>query len=153
MRLATLSVFAAVGASLAFWLLHWPSEHPAGKTVLAGSGLATGGSDGGQSQNVAVDPAELEHLLAGQGAAAAKSAGTASAPADGNMRLVGVVTHGHEGAALIAIAGQPAKSFAVGRQVRDGLLLQSVGRRQAFLAGSMQGPVSMTLDLPTVPEK
>lgn len=156
MRLATLAVFAAVGASLAFWVLRWPADGPASALASPGGSPTGSGLDNGGAANIAADPAELRHLLLGQDAASAQSAAaTASAPAaaDADLRLVGVLARGHGGAALISVAGQPAKSYAVGRTVRDGLLLQSVGRRQAFLAASLHGPVSITLDLPAATEK
>ena len=156
MRLATLAVFAAVGASLAFWVLRWPAEGSASALASPGGSPTGSGLDGGGAANIAADPAELRHLLLGQSPNSAQSAAAAtSAPAaaEADLRLVGVVARGHGGAALISVGGQPAKSYAVGRSVREGLLLHSVGRRQAFLATSLQGPVSITLDLPAVTEK
>ena len=51
------------------------------------------------------------------------------------------------GAAIIAVAGQPAKAYKVGAEVEDGLLLQSLSAREARLGASLQGPASTVLQL------
>jgi general secretion pathway protein C len=63
--------------------------------------------------------------------------------------LVGVVaSRSHQGAALIAMDGKPAKPFRVGSTVDEGLVLQSVESRRAILAASADGPPTLTLELP-----
>jgi general secretion pathway protein C len=61
--------------------------------------------------------------------------------------LIGVVAGASGGTALIAVDGKPAKPFRVGRQVEEGLMLQSVAKRQAVLAASVNGPAVLTLEL------
>ena len=51
-------------------------------------------------------------------------------------------------AALIAVDGQPAKPFRVGAVVDEGLVLQSLHPRQARLGASVDGPATLTLDMP-----
>ncbi|QNP49886.1 general secretion pathway protein C [Diaphorobacter aerolatus] len=64
--------------------------------------------------------------------------------------LVGVLagTRSGRGAALIEVDGKPAKPFRIGAQVADGLVLQSVNKREARLGAATDGPVSMTLQMP-----
>ncbi len=61
--------------------------------------------------------------------------------------LVGVVTSGESGAALLTVDDAPAKPYRVGSKIGDGLVLQSVSPRQAVLAASMDGPPLQRLDL------
>lgn len=64
--------------------------------------------------------------------------------------LVGVLAgmrSGH-GAALIEVDGKPAKPFRVGTEVADGLVVQSLGRREAHLGATVDGPASLTLQMP-----
>jgi len=72
-----------------------------------------------------------------------------SATPGARFRLHGVVARqGAQGAALIAVEGQPARPFVVGSVVTDGLVLQSVDRRGARLGVSVQGATSVELALP-----
>lgn len=61
--------------------------------------------------------------------------------------LVGVVTSGDGGAALLTVDDEPAKPYRVGSKIGDSLVLQSVSPRQAVLAASMDGPPLQRLDL------
>lgn len=67
--------------------------------------------------------------------------------------LVGVLAgrSSGAGAALIAVDSQPAKPFRVGAKVDAGLVLQSVGPRQARLGAALRGPTLVTLEVPTRP--
>jgi general secretion pathway protein C len=82
---------------------------------------------------------------------AATSSSAPKAPtASARLRLLGVVAGGPgKGAALIAVDGQPPKSFRVGSSVVDGLWLVSVSRRQAVLAPDAHSTDGTTLDMPT----
>ena len=67
--------------------------------------------------------------------------------------LVGVLAgrSSGAGAALIAVDSQPAKPFRVGAKIDAGLVLQSVGARQARLGAALRGPTLVTLEVPTRP--
>jgi general secretion pathway protein C len=68
------------------------------------------------------------------------------------FRLAGVMASASgQGAALLSVDGQPARTFLVGAEIASGLWLQSVGPAEAMLAGSMQGPVMATLRVPELP--
>ena len=82
---------------------------------------------------------------AGAAAARARAASLTS-----GFGLLGVLAGRSSGggAALIAVDGQPAKPFRVGAVVDEGLVLQSLDPRQARLGASVDGPASLTLDMP-----
>jgi len=68
------------------------------------------------------------------------------------FRLAGVIASASgQGAALLSMDGQPARTFLVGAEIASGLWLQSVGPGEAILAGGMQGPVMATLRVPELP--
>ena len=96
------------------------------------------------------NPQALARALGGGNAAAAPlPAAVAVASVAGRLTLVGVVANrSRGGAALISVDGKPARPYRVGAQVEEGLVLQSVEPRRAVLADSLQGPASLTLDLP-----
>jgi general secretion pathway protein C len=78
--------------------------------------------------------------------ATAPKAPTASA----RLRLLGVVAGGPgKGAALIAVDGQPPKSFRVGSSVVDSLWLVSVSRRQVVLGQEARSTNGTTLEMPS----
>ena len=66
--------------------------------------------------------------------------------------LSGVVTaNAPDGAALIAVNGQPPRPYRVGASLEGGLVLQSVTRQGARLGASVGGPATIELRLPANP--
>lgn len=66
--------------------------------------------------------------------------------------LSGVVAaNAPDGAALIAVNGQPPRPYRVGALLEGGLVLQSVTRRGARLGASVDGPATIELSLPATP--
>ena len=63
--------------------------------------------------------------------------------------LAGTASGG--GAALIAVDGKPPKPFRVGASVDDGLVLQSLNRREARLGPAPTGDSTLTLVVPLKP--
>ena len=51
---------------------------------------------------------------------------------------------------MIAVDGKPARPFRVGGMIEEGLVLQSASARQATLGQSRDGPVLVTLDMPSL---
>ena len=49
---------------------------------------------------------------------------------------------------MIAIDGKPARPIKVGGEVGEALLLQTVSRSGATLAPRLDGPATVTLELP-----
>ena len=77
----------------------------------------------------------------------------AAAPATASRyALQGVVAVGTaRGVALIAVDGQPARPFRLGAEVAAGLVLQAVTAQQVRLGGAVNGPTTITLDMPSQP--
>ena len=88
--------------------------------------------------------------LLGVPAAGAAAARAPAASLTSRFALIGVLAGRSSGggAALIAVDGQPAKPFRVGAVVDEGLVLQSLDPRQARLGASVDGPATLTLDMP-----
>ncbi|MEZ0308857.1 MAG: type II secretion system protein N [Ramlibacter sp.] len=132
---ATFALWALVAASAVYWGLKFSGG--ASSTVAPPVGRTA----------VAADPAMVARLLgASPAAAAAPMASLAS-----RFNLVGVVaSRSHQGAALIAVDGRPAKPFRVGAAIDETLVLQSVDSRKAVLASATGGAPVLTLELPPV---
>jgi general secretion pathway protein C len=137
-RLGTLALWAAAGASVVFWGLRLsaPAGGIAAPAVLPAP--------------VAPDAQALARLLG----AVASPAGAAPAPAAPTLAsrfaLIGVLSGRSSGggAALIAVDGKPARPFRVGAAVDEGLVLQALGPRQAQLGAEVGGAATLTLDMP-----
>lgn len=72
-----------------------------------------------------------------------------AAPVALRYTLLGVVAdRQQQGAALIAIDGEPPRPYAVGAVLEGGLVLQSVDRRVARLGPERQGPATIELQVP-----
>lgn len=131
----TFALWALVAASAVYWGLKLTAR-PGGPAMAP---LATRAPP-------PADPAAMARLLGASPAAAAPVASLAS-----RFALVGVVaSRSHQGAALIAVDGKPAKPFRVGTAVDEGLVLKAVESRRAILAASADGPPVLTLDLPPI---
>jgi general secretion pathway protein C len=132
---ATFVLWALVAASAAYWGLKLAAGGP-DATGLAATAL----------QSSAADPAAVARVL---GASAASGAMPLAPSLSSRFSLVGVVAgRSHQGAALIAVDGKPAKPFRVGSAVAEGLVLQSVEPRRAMLGASTAAPAALTLELP-----
>ncbi|MBA2965380.1 general secretion pathway protein C [Ramlibacter sp. MAH-25] len=143
LRGVTFLLWALAAASIAYWGLKLGSSPAVGAGPVAGvRGPAP------------VDPAAVGRLL-GQVAPGPTTAGPApAAPAvSSRFNLIGVVAaRSHQGAALIAVDGRPAKPYRVGSAIDEGLVLKSVEPRRAVLAASSDGPAVVTLELPKAPQ-
>lgn len=136
-RLGTLALWALAGASVVYWGLRL-SARPVGLTVPVVAPAAA-----------APDAQAMARLL-GVPAAGAAAARAPAASLTSRFALIGVLAGRSSGggAALIAVDGQPAKPFRVGAVVDEGLVLQSLDPRQARLGASVDGPATLTLDMP-----
>ena len=138
----THSRWTVAGATFVLWALVAASAVVWG---LKSSGRATGPTaEPALARTAPADPAVVARLLGSSPTVAAPVASLSS-----RFVLTGVVaSRSHQGAALIAVDGRPAKPFRVGSAVDEGLLLQSVESRRAVLAANVQGPAVLTLELP-----
>ena len=135
LRIATFLLAALATASAAYWVLKWRANATPGR--LATIAFAAPAQ---------IDPQALARLLGGA------KGGTANAPmarAASHFKLFGVIADRAKGGyALIAVDDKAAKPFRVGNQVNDELVLHSLSARSAALAASLDGPVTLTLELP-----
>ena len=136
MRLGTLVLWAAAGASVVYWGLRL-SSRPSGVAVpVVAAALA------------APDAGALARLLGASPSTAVVKAPVA-APSS-RFALQGVLSGRTSGggAALIAMDGKPARPYRIGAQVDAGLVLQSLGPRQAALGATVDGPTTVRLEMP-----
>jgi general secretion pathway protein C len=137
-RVGTLALWAAAGVSVVFWGLRLsaPAGGPTAPVL--------------PPTPVAPDAQALARLLGAAPANPSAAPATPAASLASRFVLMGVLagrTSGG-GAALIAVDGKPAKPFRVGATVDNGLLLQALGPRQVRLGASVDGPATLTLDMP-----
>lgn len=137
-RLGTLALWAAAGASVVFWGLRLSAP------------AATGPVSAVSPTPLAPDAQALARLLGVAPAQAATPTAAVAPPLASRFVLVGVLSGRNSGggAALIAVDGKPAKPFRVGASVDEGLVLQALGPRQAQLGAAVDGPATVTLDMP-----
>ena len=65
------------------------------------------------------------------------------------FQLVGVLNgDASTGVALISVDGKPAKPFRIGKSVAEGLVVQSTQAKRVHLGATVDGPSSLTLELP-----
>ena len=135
MRLGTLAIWALAAASAAYWGLRLTARPPGMPAPTAAPAP------------VAADMQAMARLL---GAVTAQTPQAAAAPVSSRFALVGVLAgqQGGSGAALIAVDGKPAKPYRVGATVDGGLVLQSLGPRQARLGAGQEGVTTVTLEMP-----
>ncbi len=135
MRLGTLAIWALAAASAAYWGLRLTARPPGMPAPTAAPAP------------VAADMQAMARLL---GAVTAQTPQAAAAPVSSRFALVGVLAgqQGGSGAALIAVDGKPAKPYRVGATVDAGLVLQSLGPRQARLGAGQEGVTTVTLEMP-----
>lgn len=136
LRLITLALWALVGSSAVYWLLRLSPQPSASAPTVTAPALPV------------PDATALAWLL---GSASAVPEPLVQPQAPSRMVLWGVLAgrKSGTGAALLAIDGKPAKPYRVGAQVEPGLILQSVGPREARLGATRNAAPTMTLTLPT----
>ncbi|MDP2371636.1 type II secretion system protein N [Rhodoferax sp.] len=136
--MATFLLWVAASASLAFWGLKWST---AGVKLPGASVAGSGGP-------APTDPRALARLLGAEGALTPVMAAPDAAS---RYTLMGVVAGVHgAGVALISVDGKAARPFEVGAVIEAPLVLKSVASRQAILAGGIDAPATVTLELPPV---
>lgn len=130
-------VWCVAAASAVFWLLTWPS----GSAVQGVPWLQS------TDQNAAGSANGLSHLARAWGVQAPLP--EVSIAQSSRFQLLGVVAAASgQGSALIAVDGQPPRAFKVGQTVADGVVLQSLGPKQAQLGASVQGAALFSVSLP-----
>ncbi len=136
-RAAGFSLWLLVGLSAAYWGLRL-GEDRAPAVALPEAPVAMPGMDGGAIA-----------LALGAGRVPAESA--AAAAVASRIELRGVIAQGRQGVALLSVDGQPGRAVRVGAQVREGVVLHSVGPRHAQLADAASGAPLQRLEMPAEP--
>jgi general secretion pathway protein C len=135
-RAAILAVTALIWAAAAACVLYWGLR-------LTASTAPTAAPPAPPVQ-FAADPQLVGRMLGAREASPAVQASLAS-----RFNLQGVVAGGPlGGAALIAVDGKPARPFAVGSAVDEGLVLKSTSGRSVALAESRSSATLLTLEMP-----
>ncbi len=133
-RALTLLIWAVAAASVAYWALR----------LLGPTGTASG-----VPVASATPPAPDALAVARVLGAAQQVTVAAVAPGPSRYVLTGVVADRRQGgAALIAINGQPPKTYRVGAELEPGVRLASVGPRRAVLATEAEAAGRLQLELP-----
>ena len=133
LAVSTLLVWVAVAYTAVGWVLRdSPSSEPASSEASAST----------SSQDI--DTAAVARALGAQPQVAVAAPTLAS-----RLQLVGVLNgDANSGVALISVDGKTAKPFRVGKTVTDGLVVQSTQAKRVNLGASVDGPATLSLDLP-----
>ena len=126
-------VWAAVGLTAAYWALNlWQPRADVAVPVLP-------------ERPRSLDSQRVARAL---GAGALLVEEPAARPSTQHT-LVGLATDGSgRGVALISTDNAPARNYRVGASLPDGMVLRSLGARDAGLAPSAEAPVNVRLELP-----
>ena len=127
-RIVSVLLFAALCAIAAGWALQLLAPRP----PIAPAGAVSASQV----------PSDLS--IAGRlfGAAPVAAGAVPQVAAPSNIQVAGVVAAGARSVALLAVDGRPAKPFAVGDTVGDGLKVRSVAADAVMLEGSA-GPMRL----------
>lgn len=131
-------LWLAAGLSAGYWVLFAAGRSPVTALQVAPSAVAQ------------VDTNAVARVL---GAVPEVAQPDNAAAATGTQySLLGVVaSNAPNGAALIAVNGQPPRPYRVGASLEGGMVLQSVTRRGARLGASINSPATVELALPAEP--
>ena len=142
LRIVTLLVWTAVGASAVSWWLSGTSlTRPAGQAVAVAPAAT-------------VPPADWSSML-GAGSADAVRPNAQSAAADASrFRLLGVAgpvrSDSRNGVALLSVDGAPARAFKVGQMIDGQLTVLAITAHEVRI-GPVGGATALTLQAPLMP--
>jgi general secretion pathway protein C len=150
MRLSSLSTSWHRWVAFVFWLgaavsgTYWVLQFPSGQT-LTKSPLA-------QSAEGVTLAVSLGHVAQVLGAHVLSSQSNVEQSV--RFQLLGVVagTSGR-GSALIGVDGEAPRAFMVGQTVADGIILKSLGAKQAQLGEDVSGAKIFSIELPPISDK
>ena len=129
--LAAVLLWGALAAGVVYWVLHFPATTTAVLPAVSTSAPAA-----------APDTVPMARALGHVQAQAAVSADSK------RFELLGVIASASgQGSALIAIDGQPPKAWRVGQALQEGVYLQKLAPRQAWLGQTLTGPAQWTLNM------
>jgi general secretion pathway protein C len=129
--LTTAALWFVLAAGVAYWVLHFPQPTAA---VLPGVSTA-----------VPAQAPDTGHTARALGQVQAE---TVAVPDSNRFQLLGVIASASgRGSALIAIDGQAPKAWRVGQAVQEGVYLQKLSPRQAWLGQTLTGPSQWALQM------
>lgn len=132
-------LWLAAGLSAGYWVLQAWGRSPVTPVPATSSGPPV------------VETAQVARALGALPAAMPQA--NAPVVAASRYALQGVVAVGTDrGAALIGVDAQPSRPFRVGAEVESGVFLQAVTAKEVRLGPSVEGPASVTLAMPALPE-
>jgi general secretion pathway protein C len=124
-------LWCALAGGVAYWVLHFPRD-------AAGVLPAV-------SSAVPQQTADTTALLRTLGQTSSQPIAVAEAS---RFQLLGVISSvSGRGSALIAVDGQAPKAWRVGQALQDGVYLQKLAPRQAWLGSTPNGPAQWTLQM------
>ena len=132
--LAGFVTWSLVGLTSVYWASRWMGAGPQEAVPVS------------PVRPVTLDAEQVARAL-GSGGPSKPEAAPATTPARHTLMGVATDAAGH-GVALISTDGQAAKAYRLGAALPDGLVLRTLGARQAGLATDAQAPANMRLDLP-----
>lgn len=139
-QLLTALIWAGVGTTSVYWLIQF-SGPPIVPMSVDSTAIQT-------AVMTDIPKTAIVQFLGGSAVSAEIPALSPAASASKRFELLGIVTEGSRGAALIAVNGQPARPFFVGSPLEESIYLKSVGKRFALLSASPEGPSVQRIDLP-----
>jgi len=138
--LVSASMGCAAAASIAYWVLQYPSGGAAAPVALVSQPASVAQTAGPDSTS------PLHRAWGVKGITPVMSVAQSS-----RYQLLGVVAGASgRGSALIAVDGQAPKAYRAGQALSEGLFLQSLGQRQVQLGPATTGPSSFVLSLPAL---
>ena len=133
----TLAIWALAAGSALYWGVQASGARSGAVPPAAGS-----------ARTVSVDTQAVARALGAM--VPGNAAQTAAPDVTNRLTLRGVVTHGAQGAALIAVGDKPAKPFRVGAEVQGGWAVKSVAPRSVVI---FSGTREVTLNMPALAER
>ena len=134
LAVSTACVWAAVAYSLVGWFLR---DNP------VGSGAST------RVENVQPVSETLDSQAVARALGAQVQVAQAAPTLASRFQLVGVLNgDASTGVALISVDGKPAKPFRIGKSVAEGLVVQSTQAKRVQLGTKVDGPSTLSLELP-----
>ena len=131
LALVTALLWFAVAAGVAFWVLHFPRESAGVLPAVAAP--------------AAMPTADTTHMARALSQAQPQPVVAAESS---RFQLVGVISAASgRGSALIAVDGQPPKAWRVGQALQEGVYLQKLAPRQAWLGQTPTGPAQWALQM------
>ena len=131
--LITALLWFALAAGVAFWVLHFPRASVGVLPAVSAPAPAQG--NGTEDMARALGQAQAQPVVA-------------VAVESSRFQLLGVISFtSGRGSALIAVDGQAPKPWRVGQALEEGVYLQKLGPRQAWLGQTPGGPAQWALQM------